>query len=148
MPFILGLNHRTAPVEIREKLAISPHQLPETLEQIQHQAHANEVVCLSTCNRTEIYVQAQHRTESHQALSRFLQTHARLGQLSPYLYYHESENAVRHLFSVASGLDSMVQGEHEILGQVKQAYHIAHQKGFTGKLFNVLFQRSFYVGKR
>ena len=68
--------------------------------------------------------------------------------LSAHLYYHEGEAAVQHLFSVASGLDSMVQGEHEILAQVKQAYQAAHEGGFTGKLLNVLFQRSLFVGKR
>src|SRR5262245_29492861 len=105
MPFILGRNHRTAPFQIREQLAISAHQLPGTLEQIRLKGHADEVVCLSTCNRTEIYVQAKNRAESHQALSQLLEANAGLSGLNRHLYYHESENAVRHLFSVAAGLD-------------------------------------------
>ncbi len=148
MPFVLGLNHRTAPVDIREKLAIAPHELAETLQKIQTEAKTEELVCLSTCNRTEVYFQSKNRGNTREAVQKILQAQARLPKLSDYLYYHESEKAVEHLFSVASGLDSMVQGEHEILSQVKQAYFTAHQKGFTGKLLNVLFQRSFYVGKR
>ncbi len=148
MPFVLGLNHRTAPIGVREKLAIPPHQLPEVLQKLKQGTQTEELVCLSTCNRTEIYVEAKNRAPARAALSRLFETHARVEGLSDHLYYHESEGAVQHLFSVASGLDSMVQGEHEILAQVKQAYQTAQERGYTGKLLNVLFQRSLYVGKR
>ena len=148
MPFVLGVNHRTAPVALREKLAVAPGELQQTLERLKKEAKTEELVCLSTCNRTEIYAQANNRAFAHDALRQVLQALANQGDLSAHLYYLESEEAVRHLFSVASGLDSMVQGEHEILAQVKQAYQAAHAGGFTGKLLNILFQRSLRVGKR
>jgi glutamyl-tRNA reductase len=148
MPFVLGLNHRTAPVDVREKLVIAPHKLPETLQRLKAHSQTDELVCLSTCNRTEIYAQAKNRSEARDAFQQIFQEWADIKGLSEHLYYRESEEAVQHLFSVTSGLDSMVQGEHEILAQVKQAYQLSHEQGFTGKLFNVLFQRSLYVGKR
>jgi len=148
MPFVLGLNHRTAPVSLREKLAIAPHFLTQTLQRLKDESKTEELVCLSTCNRTEIYVQAKNRGFAREALRDALESHAGTTGLSAHLYYHEGEAAVQHLFAVAAGLDSMVQGEHEILAQVKQAYQAAQQGGFTGKLLNVLFQRSLYVGKR
>ncbi len=148
MPFVLGLNHKTAPVSLREKLLISPQHLPETLRRFKEASSTQELVCLSTCNRTEVYAQASNRAEARDALHQILESEAKVGNLAEHLYYRESEDAVQHLFTVASGLDSMVQGEHEILAQVKQAYQAAHDNGFTGKLFNVLFQRSLFVGKR
>jgi glutamyl-tRNA reductase len=148
MPFVLGLSHRTAPVYVREKLAWPPHQIAETLGQIQKEVQAPELVLLSTCNRTEFYCRADSREAAHRALVRSLESFSGDSSLAPHLYYYEGEQAVRHLFSVAAGLDSMVQGENEILGQIKQAYLAAHQAGLTGKLLNVLFQRSLFVGKR
>ena len=148
MPFVLGLNHRTAPVEIREKLAVEPHKLREMLQRLKKESQSEELVCLSTCNRMEVYAHAKNRAEARGALEQVFQSLAGAAGLSANLYYHESEGAVRHLFAVAAGLDSMVQGEHEILAQVKEAYQAAHEGGFTGKLLNVLFQRSLYVGKR
>jgi glutamyl-tRNA reductase len=148
MPFVLGLNHRSAPVDVREKLAVAPHKLAEMLQELKLESQSDELVCLSTCNRTEVYAQAKNRAQARQAVERIFQSHAGKAGLSGHLYFHESENAVRHLFSVAAGLDSMVQGEHEIMAQVKQAYQAAHEGGFTGKLLNVLFQRSLFVGKR
>jgi glutamyl-tRNA reductase len=148
MPFVLGVNHHTAPVDLREKLAVSPHHLSETLRQLKAEAQTEELVCLSTCNRMEVYAESKDRALSRKAIQRLFETQASRQGLAAHLYYHESEEAVRHLFTVAAGLDSMVQGEHEILAQVKQAYLTAHEGGFTGKLMNVLFQRSLFVGKR
>lgn len=148
MPFVLGLNHRTAPVDVREKLAVAPHKLADVLGELKEESRSDELVCLSTCNRTEVYAEAKDRTKARDGVKRVFQSYAGKKKLSSHLYFHESEGAVRHLFSVASGLDSMVQGEHEIMAQVKHAYHTAHQSGFTGKLLNVLFQRSLFVGKR
>jgi len=148
MPFVLGLSHHTAPLDLREKLAIQPHRLGDMLKQLKEEAKAQELVCLSTCNRTEVYAQTTNRAFAREAIKRLFETQSDRTSLATHLYYHESEEAVRHLFSVAAGLDSMVQGEHEILAQVKQAYLAAHKGGFTGKLLNVLFQRSLYVGKR
>ena len=148
MPFVLGLNHRTAPVSLREKLVVADHQLPGLLRRLKDESGTEELVCLSTCNRIEIYAQGKNRAFSREVIMEALKSHAGAENLSEHLYYHESEGAVRHLFCVASGLDSMVQGEHEILAQVKQAYQTAQQGGVTGKLLNVLFQRSLHVGKR
>ena len=155
MPFVLGLNHRTTSVSLREKLAVAGDELSRLLQRLRESSGSDEQVCLSTCNRTEVYAQAKNRSAARDAITRALEQQAGLpaGQagtagLSGHLYYHENEDAVRHLFSVASGLDSMILGEHEILAQVKQAYQSAQQGGFTGKLLNVLFQRSLYVGKR
>jgi glutamyl-tRNA reductase len=148
VPFVVGLNHRTAPVEVREKLAVAPAKLHEMLHHLKKESQSEELVCLSTCNRMEVYADAKNPSQARSALERVFQTLAGAAGLSANLYYHENEEAVRHLFTVAAGLDSMVQGEHEILAQVKEAYQTAHKGGFTGKLLNVLFQRSLYVGKR
>jgi glutamyl-tRNA reductase len=148
MPFVIGLNHRTAPVDLREKLAVANHELPGLLQRLRGESRSDELVCLSTCNRTEIYAQAKDGDTSRAAIRKALEHQAGAAGLDEHLYFHDSEDAVRHLFSVASGLDSMVTGEHEILAQVKQAYQTAQQQGFTGKLLNVLFQRSLFVGKR
>ncbi len=148
MPFVLGLNHRSAPLDLREKVAIAPHRLSETLRQLKEESKTDELVCLSTCNRTEVYAESKDHARATDAIKRIFETQASLQGLSAHLYFHESEKAVHHLFTVAAGLDSMVQGEHEILAQVKQAYLTAHEGGFTGKLMNVLFQRSLFVGKR
>ena len=148
MPFVLGLNFRTAPVDVRERLAIPPNKLAEILQEFKKGSSSEELVCLSTCNRTEVYAEAKNRVQAREALERLLESHAGGTGLARHIYYHESAEAVQHLFSVAAGLDSMVQGEHEIMAQVKQAYQTAHAGGFTGKLLNVLFQRSLFVGKR
>lgn len=148
MPFVLGLNHESAPVNVRERLAVSADALPKVLQDWKTKATLDEIVCLSTCNRTEVYVHAGDRTQAREALAALLQAHAGEATIAAHLYYRENEEAVGHLFKVAAGLDSMVKGEHEILSQVKQAYQVAQQSGSTGKLLNVLFQRSLYVGKR
>ena len=150
MPLIVGLNHETAPIEIREKLAVAPAQLPALLKRFKNEAGAaiEQLVLLSTCNRTEIYAQAADPLQAQQFLIRELHEYARVRRLEDHLYCFEKEKAIRHLFQVAAGLDSMVKGENEILAQVKEAYRTAHAGGFTAKLLNVLFQRSLFVGKR
>lgn len=148
MPLVVGLNHQTAPIDVREKLAIPVPRLSEILHQLKSAAPVSELVLLSTCNRTEVYACSSQRREALDALKRELERHGHLQPSSNHLYVHEGEQAVQHLFRVASGLDSMVKGENEILGQVKQAYLHAQESGFTGKLLNVLFQRSLFVGKR
>ncbi len=148
MPFVIGLNHVTAPVDLREKVAVPSHQLTDLLKLWKEHSRSEELVCLSTCNRTEVYAQASDEPASREALRRMIISHGGDTELSRHLYVRDNGDAVQHLFSVAAGLDSMVQGEHEILAQVKQAYQIAQAGGFTGKLLNVLFQRSLYVGKR
>jgi glutamyl-tRNA reductase len=148
MPFVIGLNHQTAPIELREKFATLPERLPETLRLLKERVATEEAVVLSTCNRTEVYLRSSHPEEAQKALLDYFRERAGQSDLTSYVYVHHGEQAVKHLFSVASGLDSMVKGENEILAQVKQAYLVSQQEGFTGKLLNVLFQRSLYVGKR
>src|ERR1035437_7681608 len=100
MPFVLGLNHRTAPVALREKLAIPAQDLVQILRRLQETARTGELGCLLTCNRTELYAETKNRAFSREALKTALQSLAGLDELSAHLYYHESEEAVGHLFSV------------------------------------------------
>jgi glutamyl-tRNA reductase len=149
MPLVLlGLNHRSAPLPLREKFAWSSTQLAELLPAIKAEFQSAELVVLSTCNRTEFYVEIEDTETLHRRATEFLGKRAPEQPLEPYLYVREEGDVVKHLFRVAAGLDSMVVGENEVLGQVKTAYLMAQQAGCTGKLTNVLFQRSLYAGKR
>lgn len=145
---LIGLNHRTAPIDLREQLSISPAKLGEMLRRLKNDLHLQELVLLSTCNRLEAYVSSEDPRAAQEAITQALQNQVKTAALDPHLYIHTNEKAVHHLFRVTSGLDSMVVGEHEILGQVKQAYQAAQEASTTGKLMNVLFQRSLYLGKR
>lgn len=149
MPLLaLGLNHQTAPVSLREKLAIGPAALPEALRTLTAQPGVVEAALLSTCNRTEVYCQIDAGAEHLPArwLAEFGQL--RLDQLEAYLYRHEDAAAVRHLFRVATGLDSMVLGEPQILGQVKEAWQAARGQGAIKTPLDRLFQQTFAVAKR
>jgi len=147
---MIGLNHKTAPVEIREVLAIPPAALPATLERLKGLG-VSESVLLSTCNRTEVYAVGQDARQTCAQLTQFL---AELGHfpdpegLRPYLYQHVGMDAVVHLFRVACGLDSMVIGETQILGQVRDAYRNSTQAGTVGKVLHQLFEQAIAVGKR
>ncbi len=140
--WVLGLNHQTAPVELRERAAFGGEALPRALDSLRQSPQLAEAVLLSTCNRTELYAVA----EDSQALAHWLQLHA--GSLDGYLYQHSDREAVRHLFRVATGLDSMVLGEPQILGQVKDAWALAHDSGVIGQQLDHLFQQTFSVAKR
>ncbi len=140
--WVLGLNHQTAPVELRERAAFGGEALPRALDSLRQSPQLAEAVLLSTCNRTELYAVA----EDSQALAQWLQSHA--GSLDGYLYQHSDREAVRHLFRVATGLDSMVLGEPQILGQVKDAWALAHDSGVIGQQLDHLFQQTFSVAKR
>ena len=146
--FNFGINHRTAPVDIREQTSFAPQQLVSALEDITHSGGAAEATILSTCNRTEIYC-SHEQDDSSRIIDWFCDYH-RIApdDLTPYLYRHPDEQAVRHAFRVASGLDSMVLGEPQILGQMKEAFATAHKTGATGKMLNQLFQHSFSVAKQ
>jgi glutamyl-tRNA reductase len=144
---VLGLNHQKTPIEIRERFAFTPHQVKDALGPWRDATGASELVMLSTCNRTELYLSHDNAREAEEAALAALEHRAEL-PLDAYCYRYEDAQAIRHLFRVASGLDSMVLGENEVLGQVKQAYLLAQKNGCTAKLMNVLFQRSLYVGKR
>jgi glutamyl-tRNA reductase len=147
---VTGLNHKAAPVELREKLAVGGTALPAMLSAVRDGLRASEAVVLSTCNRVEVWTVHDGPAPVPDDVSRFLA--ARHGvpaeALSPAVYRHEGPEAVRHLFRVASGLDSMVLGEAQILGQVKDAYQAAQESGATGRVFNRLFQRAAHVAGR
>ena len=145
---LVGLNHRTAPVEVRERLAVGDDALEAALAQLLADRGAAEAVVLSTCNRVEVYAAgAELRGE---ALARFLAAFkgVELAAVRPHLYFHGGRAVVRHLFAVAASIHSMVVGEPQILGQVKQAYLAAAEHGATGKVLNALFQAAIAVGKQ
>ncbi len=146
---VMGLNHKTAPVEIREKLSVPANEAMGFLKRFEQKRIFDEQVLLSTCNRTEIYGVVQNHAEAVDAAKRILceYSHLDLASFEDKLYVLKQPDSVRHLFSVASGLDSMVIGETEITGQVKEAYLAAHQNRHTGKVLNNLFQRSLKVAK-
>ena len=143
---VLGVSHHSAPLDVREKLAFPPERQAEALAQLASQPGVAEAALLSTCNRTEIVC----RAENLDAVRAWLRAHAdREGvPLEPHLYCHLDDGAVRHLFRVASGLDSMVLGEPQILGQVKQAVRSAEGAGTVGATLGRLFQHTFSVAKQ
>lgn len=145
---VIGLNHRSAPVEVRERAAFAPGKLGEAVRALRAATPLTEAVILSTCNRVEIYGLTGATAEVSRAVQKFLQEHHQLtGSLEPHLYELHDAECVRHLFEVACGLDSMVVGETEILGQVKAAYRAAHEAGATGKMLNRLFQKTLAAAK-
>lgn len=143
-----GINHKTAPVSIREQAAFAPEQLPQALHDITARAGVDEATILSTCNRTEVYCRLDHG-DSHKAVKWFCDFH-RLpaNDIQPHLYLLPDQDAVKHAFRVAAGLDSLVLGEPQILGQMKSAFTTAHKAGVTGKILNRLFQQTFSVAKQ
>jgi glutamyl-tRNA reductase len=148
---LVGLNHRSAPVEVREKVSFTSDQARQAAEELRSRGILSETLVLSTCNRSEVYgVPPESSHESAAALSNYLSSFhsVQLELLSPSLYHHYDRHAVRHLFRVASGLDSMLLGEAEILGQVREAYRVAYDHGATGPVLNRLFQGALEVGKR
>ena len=148
---LVGLNHRSAPVEVREKVSFTNDQARQAAEELRSRGILSETLVLSTCNRSEVYgVPPESSRETAAALSNYLSNFhsVQLELLSPSLYHHYDRHAVRHLFRVASGLDSMMLGESEILGQVREAYRVAYDQGATGPVLNRLFQGALEVGKR
>jgi glutamyl-tRNA reductase len=147
---VVGLNHRSVPLEILEQMNVPAELLPKALHDLISRDNVSEVVLLSTCNRTEIYVVAERY---HGALQDVRNSLAELTHLAPedfadYLYAFHDAAAVGHLFSVASGLDSAVLGESEILGQVRQAWEAASAEGAAGPALHMLFRHALEVGKR
>jgi glutamyl-tRNA reductase len=148
---LVGLNHRTAPVEVRERVSFTIEQARRAAQELREQGILSETLVLSTCNRSEVYgVPPETARGSAVALSSFLSSfHSiRPDMLTESLYHHYDQDAVRHLFRVSAGLDSMVLGEAEILGQVREAYRAAHDHHATGPVLNRLFQGALEVGKR
>lgn len=147
---LVGLSHHTAPVEIREKLTFPENRQEESLAILTASPDIIEAVIVSTCNRTEIYAVTAAGTDGPAAVIDFMCEYHDLGRhdLVRYLYIQEGESVVHHLFRVVASLDSMVIGEAQILGQVKEAYEHGFRHQSTGRIFNRLFRQSFEVGKR
>lgn len=148
---LVGLNHRTAPLEVRERLSFTTEQARRAEDQLRARGILEESLVLSTCNRSEVYgVPPETSRDSAPGLSSFLSEFHSVGAdvLNGALYHHYDREAVRHLFRVSAGLDSMLLGEAEILGQVREAYRFAHEQGATGPVLNRLFQGALEIGKR
>ena len=143
--FAFGINHQTAPIAVREQLAFNVDAVEPALRDLVGQCAAKEATILSTCNRTEVYCNTREPVQIVNWLANYHEL--RLSEIEPYLYTLPNEQAVKHAFRVASGLDSMVLGEPQILGQMKQAVRCAEQAGTLGFLLHKLFQRTFSVAK-
>ncbi|MBM3782890.1 MAG: glutamyl-tRNA reductase [Acidobacteria bacterium] len=147
---VTGLNHRTAPVELRERLAFDEKSLPAALRELREQSGFHETFILSTCNRVEIVVAADEHTDADRGVAGFLEQ-SRPGHrldLDRHFYHFEDREAIRHLFRVASSLDSMVVGEPQILGQLKDAWSVAKEEGVLGQYLDTIMTRAFSVAKR
>ena len=147
---VVGLNHRTAPVELRERVAVPSSRMVKALHDLSGREHLAEVVLLSTCNRTEIYARS---TKFHSAVSDVLEFLSEQGSAPPedfseHLYTYYDDSAVSHLFGVAAGLDSMIVGEDEILGQVRSAWQLAEAEGASGQAMARVFRHAIELGKR
>lgn len=147
---VVGLSHKTTPIEWRERLHFPTHTLEEPLEKLAHYTDGGERVILSTCNRVELYGHVQHLAHGSSRLQQFLGDYHGIAAdaLTPYLYTHHGEAALRHLFRVVSSLDSLVLGEAQIAAQVKEAFAIARGAKATGLVFSQVFERAFAVAKR
>ena len=149
--FLLGVSHETAPVDLRERLDFSSRDLGAAVEALATRPSAAESVVLSTCNRSEIYVASSDpdaRARGASSSSSATTTSCRAEAFTPHLFALDDDAAARHLFRVAAGLDSLVVGEPQILGQVKDAFQAAAERRCTGPMLSKLFHWSFGVGKR
>lgn len=144
----LGINHKTAPVSIRERVAFSPERLQDALRELVSQSVVSEAAILSTCNRTELYCELDDLQPQLiiDWLGRFHGLEP--DHIAPYTFTHPEQDAVRHILRVASGLDSLILGEPQILGQIKDAYGKATNTGTVGRMLNRLFQHAFTVAKQ
>ncbi|MEK6581454.1 MAG: glutamyl-tRNA reductase, partial [Nitrospirota bacterium] len=148
--FVVGLNHKTAAVDVREKLAFNGQKLEEGLMRIKTLPEVKEAVILSTCNRVEMYTNVKDTVKAYESIKDFISEFHGLdrGSLEKSLYAYENLAAVKHVFRVASSLDSMVVGEPQILGQIKDAFEFALRKKTTGILLNKLMKKAISVAKR
>jgi glutamyl-tRNA reductase len=144
------MNHRTAPVELLERVAVPPGGLVKALHSLRVREHLAEIVLLSTCNRTEVYARTTLFHPAVQDVRDFLVAHASLDadDLGEHLYTYHDDAAVAHLFGVAAGVDSMIIGEGEILGQVREAWRAAEHEGTAGQVLSRIFRQALEVGKR
>lgn len=147
---VIGLNHNTAPLDVLEQVTVAPDALDKALHDLSLRPYVSEGVVLSTCNRTEVYILAERFHGAFQDVRDFL---AQISFLAPevlndHLYTFYDDQAIEHLFKVSAGVDSAVLGEHEILGQLKRAWHAAQQQGCVGMSLNSIFRAGVEVGKR
>lgn len=147
---VVGMNYRTAPVEIREKFAVPESDWQEALRQLRQTKSVLECVMVSTCNRTELYVVVDRLHMCGHFIRSFMETWFGISrqQFTPYLYIYEDDQAVEHLFRVSCGLDSMVIGETQILGQIRNAFLFAQNEGVTGTWLNTVFKQAITLAKR
>ncbi|MCM3587641.1 glutamyl-tRNA reductase [Mesobacillus maritimus] len=147
---VVGLNYRTAPVEIRERLTFDENNLKDAMQTLQNKKSILENIIISTCNRTEIYAVVDQLHTGRYYIKEFLAEWFGIEQaeFSPYLFAYEQDGAVEHLFKVACGLDSMVLGETQILGQVRSSFFIGQEEKTTGTVFNHLFKQAITIAKR
>ncbi|MBT2754560.1 glutamyl-tRNA reductase [Mesobacillus foraminis] len=147
---VVGLNYKTAPVEIREKLTFNEANLRDAMKQLQNKKSVLENVILSTCNRTEIYAVVDQLHTGRYYIKEFLSDWFGIeqGEFSPFLFVYEQDGAIEHLFKVACGLNSMVLGETQILGQVRSSFLMAQEEKTTGTVFNQLFKQAVTIAKR
>jgi glutamyl-tRNA reductase len=149
--FIVGLNHRSAPIEVRESVAFEKSEITQALGRLRSISAVRESVILTTCNRVEVVAAGPETDRVMEAVTRLLdqqRSSSNNGSLSDHLYTYRGADAVRHLFRVAASLDSMVVGEPQILGQLKEHYNMAQKAGTVGAVLHRLFHRSFFVAKR
>lgn len=147
---VIGVNHRSGPLSVLERVSLAPDEVPKAVDSLVRRDNVREVAVLSTCNRTEIYAVAERFHGAYADIRDFLCDlgHIAPDELHPHLYSQHDELAVRHLFEVAAGLDSVVVGETEILGQLRQAWEVAQREGGARSTLNLLFRRAIGVGKR
>lgn len=147
---LVGISHRTSPLEVRERFALSERRIPEALEKLLAEPEIEEALIISTCNRVEFVLKAYDDQEGMAGFRQFLESYYGLSydEFAHNFYVHQDYEAVRHLFRVASGLDSLVLGEPQVLGQVKQAYALAKGAEACGTTLDAVFHRVFSVAKR
>ena len=147
---LIGINHKTAPVELRECIAFNKDESSEALETLRHTPAILEALLYSTCNRVELLLVADDKLHAIEAATHFLSSRNNIpkSRFENSLYVHENDQAVRHLFRVAASLDSMIVGEPQILGQIKEAYRGATDAKTSGVILNRLMHRAFFVAKR
>ncbi|MAT05669.1 MAG: glutamyl-tRNA reductase [Acidimicrobiaceae bacterium] len=147
---VLGINHRSGPLSLLERVALADTEVPKCVEALVQRDNVREAVVVSTCNRTEVYAVTERFHGAYADIRDFFcdQAHVAADDLHEHLYSHHDDQAVRHLFEVASGLDSAVIGESEILGQIRQAWDVAQESGGARTTLNLLFRHAVEVGKR
>src|SRR6266545_2353499 len=147
---VVGLSHRSAPVSVLERVAVAGDDLVKLLHDVRESAHVAEAAVISTCNRVEIYASVEKFHGGVSAISELLSRHSGvlLDELHQYLYVHYEDRAIQHAFSVACGLESMVVGEGQILGQVREALKLAQRHGTVGRALHEVMQKALRVGKR